>query len=378
MLISQKHLFTIDENIHYLNCAYMAPILKSCENASIKAIKEIRNPYTFNPEKFFSISDDVRTEFSKIIQSKANEVAIMPSTSYGFSNALNNIKKNSKKTNAITIENEFPSGYFSIKKWTETNEKKLIVINRNNLSAQHWNQKIIESITDKTSVVLASSIHWMNGTKLDLKKIREKCKSTDTYFIVDGTQSVGAIPINVKELNIDALICASYKWLFGPYSMALGYFSEKFNTGIPIEESWMNRSNAKDFSNLTNYDTNYKPNAGRYNVGQTSNFILSPIMLEGLKQINKWGVENIYKYCSKLFDTLKINCQNIDVSFEHYDYFSPHLFSLGLPNTTNPKELKEKLDKNKVYVSLRGNNLRISLNVFNNIEDIEKLVEIIK
>ena len=101
-------------------------------------------------------------------------------------------------------------------------------------------------------------------------------------------------------------------------------------------------------------------------------------MLEGLKQINKWGVENIYKYCSKLFDTLKINCQNIDVSFEHYDYFSPHLFSLGLPNNTNPKELKEKLDKNKVYVSLRGNNLRISLNVFNNIEDIEKLVEIIR
>ena len=64
------------------------------------------------------------------------------------------------------------------------------------------------------------------------------------------------------------------------------YFSKKFHNGTPIEESWMNRTNALDFSNLTNYDPNYKPMAGRYNVGETTNFLLSPIMLNGLKQIN--------------------------------------------------------------------------------------------
>ena len=71
--------------------------------------------------------------------------------------------------------------------------------------------------------------------------------------------------------------------------MALGYFSSKFSDGIPIEESWMNRTNAQEFSNLTEYDSKYKPMAGRYNVGETTNFILSPIMLNGLNQINKWG-----------------------------------------------------------------------------------------
>ena len=105
----------------------------------------------------------------------------------------------------------------------------------------------------------------MNGTKFDLKKIGEKCKNNNTFFIVDGTQSVGALSIDVKEIKPDALICAGYKWLFGPYSMALGYYSSKFNDGIPIEESWMNRTNAQDFSNLTEYDSKYKPMAGRSN-----------------------------------------------------------------------------------------------------------------
>jgi selenocysteine lyase/cysteine desulfurase len=218
----------------------------------------------------------------------------------------------------------------------------------------------------------------MNGTKFDLKQIGNKCKEVGAYFIVDGTQSVGASSINVKEFNIDALICAGYKWLFGPYSMALGYFSEKFNDGNPIEESWMNRSNASEFSNLTDYDIKYKPMAGRYNVGQTTNFILSPIMLRGLKQINKWGILSIEDYCNQLAQSLLKKLKPLNFSFETKKYFKPHLFSLGLPKEINPLDLKNRLDNERIYVSLRGSNIRISINVFNNDNDIEKLVSVIK
>ena len=73
-----------------------------------------------------------------------------------------------------------------------------------------------------------SSIHWMNGTKFKLKEIGERCKKFGAMFIVDGTQSVGALKMDINEYNIDALVCASYKWLFGPYSMGLAYFSDQF------------------------------------------------------------------------------------------------------------------------------------------------------
>ena len=376
MIKCQKDLFNLDSEATYLNCAYKAPMLKEAEKGAIKALLTERNPFKLKANNYFEITDEIRKEFSRIIGAQSNEIAILPSTSYGFANVFNNIKLNRK--NALTIENEFPSGYFAIKKWCNKNKAELKVINRDNLSAEDWNKKIIDAINYDTNLVMMSSIHWMNGTKFDLKEIGLKCREVGAYFIVDGTQSVGASSMSVKELHIDGLICAGYKWLFGPYSMALGYFSDKFKNGIPIEESWMNRSNAADFSNLTDYDIKYKSMAGRYNVGQTTNFILSPIMLTGLKQINKWGVRNIENYCNQLAQSLLKKLNPLNFSFETKKYFNPHLFSLGLPKEINPLKLKNRLDNENIYVSLRGTYIRVSINVFNNEEDIEKLVSVIK
>jgi selenocysteine lyase/cysteine desulfurase len=376
MIKCQKHLFSLDTSEYYLNCAYKSPLLKNGELLAIQALKKERNPSYLKPFDYFNISEEIRTEFSKIINSNKDEVAIMPSSSYGFANVFNNLKINGNK--AITVENEFPSGYFSIKKWCSEKNIQLETIKRNNLSAQDWNKKIINSIDSDTSVVIISSVHWMNGTKFDLKKIGEKCKNNNTFFIVDGTQSVGALSIDVKDFKIDALICAGYKWLFGPYSMALGYYSSKFNDGIPIEESWMNRTNAQDFSNLTEYDSKYKPMAGRYNVGETTNFILSPIMLNGLKQINSWGINNIESYCKKLSKIVISELSPLGIAFENENYFTYHLFSLGLPKHLNLLTFKKILEKKKIRVSIRGANLRVSINVFNDEKDIDKLVETVK
>ena len=376
MLKCQKDLFSLDTQVTYLNCAYKAPLLKKAEKEAIKALEIERNPFKLKSNNFFEISDEIRKEFSKIIGCQSNEIAILPSTSYGFANVFKNIKLN--RTNALTVENEFPSGYFAIKKWCDETNSELRVIKRDNSNAEDWNHKIINAINYDTNLVMISSIHWMSGTKFDLKEIGQKCIEVGAYFIVDGTQSVGASLLNVKELHIDALICAGYKWLFGPYSMALGYFSKKFKDGVPIEESWMNRTNAADFSNLTNYDIKYKSMSSRYNVGQTTNFILSPIMLAGLKQINSWGVSNIVDYCDQLAQNMIKKLKPLNISFENKKYFKPHLFSLGIPKEINPLNLKKTLDNEKIYVSLRGNNVRVSLNVFNNDDDIEKLICVVK
>ena len=376
MIKCQKHLFNLDPSEYYLNCAYKSPLLKKGELLAINAIKKERNPSYLKPNNYFEISEEIRTEFSKIIKSNKSEVAIMPSSSYGFANVFNNIRIHGNK--AIVVENEFPSGYFSVKKWCSENNIQLDIIERNNLSAKDWNKKIIDSIDSNTSVVLISSVHWTNGTKFDLREIGEKCKINNTYFIVDGTQSVGAMAIDVKDFKIDALICAGYKWLFGPYSMALGYFSKKFHNGIPIEESWMNRTNAQEFSNLTEYDSEYKPMAGRYNVGETTNFILSPIMLNGLKQINSWGINNIESYCKKLSKIVISELSPLGVVFENENYLTYHLFSLGLPNHLNLLSFKKILEEKKIRVSVRGPNLRVSFNVFNDENDINKLVETVK
>ena len=367
----QKDKFQIDKNIHYLNCAYKAPLLKKGEKAILNAILKERNPYLYKPKDFFESSDLARVLFAEMINAKSSQIALFPSTSYGFATALHNVKARYKK--AVTIENEFPSGYFALDKWSVEHQASLITVKKGARTAKLWNEAILNSIDKKTDVVLMSMNHWMDGTKIDIKSIGDKCHQLGVTFIVDATQLAGAFPIDVVDLKIDALICAGYKWLFGPYSMAIGYFSPKFSDGIPIEESWMNRTNAMEFSKITEYDTTYKPDSSRYNVGQTSNFLLTPILIEGLKQIQKWGVLQIHNYCFSLFSEIKNELSPIGVGFEENDYIYPHLFSLKLPNRVSPEAMKTNLEKNKIYVSLRGSYIRVSLNVFNNKNDIDAL-----
>ncbi len=375
----QKHLFDLPEDIHYLNCAYMAPLLKSAEQKCTEQLIKRRNPTNISSEHFFSEVDLVKEKFAKIINTHAKNIAIVASTSYGFSSVLNNLTAK-PNGNAITIAEEFPSGYFSLQKWCHSNNNEFVVVDSESNSSvgKRWNENILSAINEKTSVVLISSVHWMNGVRFDLKAIGSKCQEVGAKLIVDGTQSVGALPIDVDDYHIDALICATYKWMFGPYSIALAYISEAFHDGTPLEESWMNRTNSRDFTNLTSYDYNYAPHANRYNVGQLSNMMTMPMLNESLRQIIEWGPNNIQTYCASLTDPLFSFLDKMGVGIEQDEYFCYHLFALQLPDSVDQSSFKEKLAQHKIFASSRGDKLRVSFNVFNDEHDIEKLMQVIE
>ncbi|EAZ79907.1 aminotransferase class V-fold PLP-dependent enzyme [Algoriphagus machipongonensis] len=380
MLNCQKELFSLKPEVHYLNNAYRAPLLKSSEEAGIQSLINQRNPFQLKPDDFFDGVVEVRRSFAQLVNCQASEVAVVPSTSYGFTSVLNNIKAGNRKK-AVVVKDEFPSGYFAMERWTRENQAELQTIDPDSQQKQKgesWNQRLIEAIDEKTAVVLISSIHWMSGVKFDLKAIGEKCHQVGAYFIVDGTQSVGALPMDVDKYRIDALVCAAYKWLLGPYSLALAYIGEKFANGIPLEESWMNRVNARDFGSLSDYSDQYEPGAGRFNVGETSNFIMMPMLKASLSQLLEWRPEQIQAYAKNLNQPLRDFILANGGMVEKDEFLAYHLICPVLPENVVLSSLKKSLDEHQIYLSARGENLRVSVNVFNTEKNIESLIEAIK
>jgi len=379
MLQSQKHLFNLDPSVHYLNNAYRAPQLNAAEQAGIASIISQRNPFQFKPTDFFDGVEIIRSSFGKLVNCEPASVALMPSTSYGFSSVLNNIKAK-PKSKAIVVKDEFPSGYFSIARWAKENQARVEIIHPDAAAlskGESWNENLLKAIDFSTSVVLISSIHWMSGVKFDLKAIGAKCKAVGAIFIVDGTQSVGAMPIDVQDCQIDALICATYKWLLGPYSLAIAYIGEKFHQGIPLEESWMNRQNARDFGKLSDYEENYSAGAARFTVGEASNFVLLPMLLASLDQILAWTPEAIQTYSKALNRPLLDFIERIGGHIEPELFLAQHLLAPQLPKIINSDRLKKELEENQIFVSARGEYLRISINVFNEQKDIDALMHVI-
>ena len=379
MLQSQKHLFNLDPSVHYLNNAYRAPQLNAAEQAGIASIISQRNPFQFKPTDFFDGVEIIRGSFGKLVNCEPASVALMPSTSYGFSSVLNNIKAK-PKSKAIVVKDEFPSGYFSIARWAKENLARVETVHPDSVASskgESWNENLLKAIDFSTSVVLISSIHWMSGVKFDLKAIGAKCKAVGAIFIVDGTQSVGAMPIDVQDCQIDALICATYKWLLGPYSLAIAYIGEKFHQGIPLEESWMNRQNARDFGKLSEYEENYSAGAARFTVGEASNFVLLPMLQASLDQILAWTPEAIQTYSKALNRPLLDFIERIGGHVEPELFLAQHLLAPQLPKGINSDRLKKELEENQIFVSARGEYLRISINVFNEQKDIDALMHVI-
>lgn len=362
-----------------MNGAYMSPLLKSVEEAGIKGISRKRDPSSIKSDDFFNEAEETRIKLGSLINAAPQQIALIPSCSYGLKSVVNNLPVNNGKY-AITVAEEFPSDYYTILNWCKKNDKELKVISPpNSLQGRGriWNDKILESINIDTAVVIISSIQWTDGTRFDLQKIGERCKEVNAVFIVDGTQSVGALPIDVTAYRIDALVCAAYKWLLGPYSIGFGYFSEYFNRGVPLEDTWMNKSNANDFTRLTSYIDEYKPGAARYNAGEFSNFILTPMLGAALEQIIDWKVNLIQDYCSNLIQPLVQLLKEKNFWIEDENYRTNHLFGFLLPQTLSRAHLLEKLQERKVFVSIRGDAIRVSTHLYNTERDIVALGEIL-
>ncbi len=372
----QKHLFQIPDGIHYLNCAYMSPLLKSVEEKGIEGMRLKRNPVDIKPIDFFTGVVGIREKFGRIVNCAPAQVAYMPSVSYGMNSVIGNIPYVPGQ-HALTISEEFPSCYYTAQRWCKTHGAELrVVVRKDDVpeKAREWNERILEAIGTETAFVVMASVHWMNGTKFDLERIGARCKEVGARLIVDGSQSVGALPIDVKKFHISALVCAAYKWLMGPYSTALSYIHEDFNGGIPLEESWMTRPNSERFDRLTNYEEGYKPGAVRFDVGQSSNFILVPMLDEALGQLLDWGIAEIQEYGRKLSEPLISFFREKGSRVEEKSYRAHHLMGLPLPPGTDGEALVGELQSRNVFVSLRGSNIRISVNVFNTEEDVRELM----
>ena len=372
----QKSKFNLTGKKVYLNCAYMSPMLKKVEKAGIKGIHFQRKPDKIMPEDFFRNIEKIKGSFSRLINCKnPDRIAYVPAASYGLANVTNNIKLE-RGEGVVVVGDQFPSNVYPWMNLTKKYDGELKFVKKQTSSksqGKQWNEDILSAIDKKTKVVSMGIVHWADGTLFDMKKIREKTRENNALLIIDGTQSIGSMPFDVDDIQPDALVCAGYKWLMGPYGSGLSYFGEFFDDGEPIEESWINRKGSEDFSNLINYQHEYAKFAKRYSVGQQSNFINVDMLNQGIKQINKWGVDNVYDYIksisSKYFDML----DRSKVWYEEEDYRAGHLF--GLKPKKNLKKILKKIREKNIYISLRGDVIRVSPSVYNTEKDILKLFE---
>ena len=376
VLPCQRGHFSLPDDFHYLNCAYMGPLPLAAERAGIVGLRAKRFPQAIAPQDFFRPVDEVRERFARLIGAPdPNRIATVPSVSYAVSTITRNTYPPGG-SNIVIVHEQFPGNVYPWRRLVGEKGGDLRVVTppRDGGRGARWSERILDRIDTATVAVAMGTVHWTDGTRFDLAAIRERTREVGAALILDGTQTVGAAPIDVVALDPDALIVAGYKWLLGPYSLSLAWFGDRYLDGIPLEETWIARRGSENFAGLVEYVDDYQPGALRFEVGQRSNFALVPALSASLELILEWRPERIAAYCSALMDGAFERLRALGLRVEEARWRSPHLFGLGLPPGADLERLKASLARHRVGVSFRGSSVRVSPNVYNTKDDVEALV----
>ena len=376
MISCKRDLFSLPPDQHYLNCAYMSPLSKRVEAAGLEGIRRKAVPADITPDDFFKGPDAVRRLFAKLIGvSDPERIAIVPSVSYGISMFAKNTRV-SQGQNVVTLLDQFPSHVYPWRRLCrETGAKLKVVIpaSPGPGRAESWNSALLEAIDADTAVVAVPNVHWTDGTRFDLEAVAARARDVGAALIVDGTQSIGAMPFDVRRIQPDAVVCAAYKWLGGPYSIGAVYCGPRYDDGVPLEEGWLARTGSDDFSRLVDYQDEYPGGAVRYDVGEVSNFILIPMFRAALEQLAEWGVDNVASYCRQLTAQLIVDLLEAGFSVTDERWRCGHMFGFRVPSGYDQAALRERLGAEKVSVALRGNAIRVAPHLYNDEGDIEVL-----
>jgi selenocysteine lyase/cysteine desulfurase len=380
MLECQKHLFSLPEGTHYLNCAYMGPLSRRVQEAGIAGIQRKAAPASISARDFFDESNAARRMFARLIGAAEPErVAIQPAVSYGMATVARNTVCE-RGQNVVIAGEQFPSNVYAWRRLCRNAQLELRTIQAPESArrGEEWNAALVDAIDGDTAVVALPQVHWTDGTRFDLERIGASARRHGAAFVVDASQSIGAHPFDLTGVGADAVVCATYKWLLGPYGLSLAWLGPRYDHGEPLEETWIARAGSEDFQGLVLYRDEYQPGAIRYDVGERSNFILLPMLLAALEQLFEWRPERIQQYCAALTRDLIEQASALGFRVEDEAWRGAHLFGLRTPPGLDLKTLQASLERAGVSVSLRGTALRISPNIYNDHTDTNALLNVLK
>lgn len=393
----QKDQFSLPDGIHYLNCATRSPFSRAVAQAGHDALTHHANPFGLHPDDFFSGAVRVRDLFSQLVNNQSRtggpagvpdpeRIAVIPSVSYGMGVVARNLPSKPgirSGQRIVMVGGEFPSDVYA---WDRVCAELGLTVTVIPMPDEfpkgpRWNERLLDAIGPDTALVVVPAVHWMYGIRFDLEAIGQQARAVGAWLAIDGTQSIGALPFNLDAIQPDAVICAGYKWLMGPYSLGLAYYGPAFDEGIPLEEGWMNRLDSNQFHRLTDYQPAYRPKAYRYNVGEHSHFIQMPMLEMALTQLIDWQPERIQAYAEDLLSDAWPVLKSLGCRVEPANGSigrSHHLVGLWLPDHADPMAVSQALQAENVSVSARARVLRIAPHLYNTPNDVDALIGVLE
>jgi len=366
-----RALFPVTENYAYLNSAAISAIPASAGEAVVKQLADVALHGSQHYQDWVDTKDRARGLIGRMLSVRSDQVAFVRNTSDGVASIANGIDWK-PGDNIVSFAGEFPANFYPWRRIRDELGAELRLCPERD--GRMDLDELISLIDSRTQVVAISAVQYSSGYRADLERIGRAARSVDALFCVDIIQAFGALALDLPAQYVDAACGASHKWLCAPEGCGIIYLSDRARDRIrPTLVGWISVKTPWDFDDR---DQPFKSTALAWETG-TGCASLFYGLEQSLTLLDTAGARRIEEYLSELTDYLcgKLVGLNYEIVSSRRPGEASQIVSVRHRGGLTPSEIAARLAGENVIVSPRGDRVRIAPHFYNNIDDIEALLE---
>jgi cysteine desulfurase / selenocysteine lyase len=350
--------FPVCDKYIYLNPAGGSPLSANACQESRRFYDEMLEWGDIPYDNWIKQTEQVRTKIAETIGAERKEIAFVPNTSTGMAYIANMLKG---MGDVLTMEDEFPS---TTVPWLNLDYHVAFVRPDNH----HYSPESIEkAITPRTRILLTSYVQYRTGFRQDIEALGNLCAERGLLFVVNATQALPVFPVDVKKDHIDFLVFTGLKWAGSGYGTGILFISKDWLDTLKFSVAgWRSVDHPESMDNAS---TAIRNEASVLEGGCPS-FATVFALGGAIDLFNSIGRGNVTKRILHLSGYLDRKLRALG-----FTVFSPgeekHRSGIVMIKTDNAKAIADELFAKKIFVSARGQGLRVSVHIFNNESDLD-------
>lgn len=280
----------------YLNAASSGPYPSSAVAVADHWARQRCTPHLLTLPIMQDAVRTARVQFARLVGADEDEIALMPNTTYGLNLAARALPL--RPGTILTYDGEFPSCVYPFQALGSRGITLELVPRIDGLPDEDTLVKKIGR-GDVVAVVV-SWVQFATGYVSDLQRIGDACRAHGAFFIVDGIQGCGVLPLDLHALPVDIFASGAQKWQLGPWGTGFVYVKRDLITQIePHDVGWACMRASTDYARLTDYEFDFFPDARRFEVVTLAyqDFAVANAATALLLDI---GVSDIAQHCAAL------------------------------------------------------------------------------
>lgn len=379
-----RSLFPAVQRATYLNAAASSPIALPVERAMTEHLREAVEQGDVGFRAWLQRKEEIRSHLARLVGARGpDEVGFVPSTSIGFS-AVAHVMKQLGVREIVTLEGEFPSSTIPF-----LHQGFQLRFVRPRADGSYHVEDIARAVRSSTGALVASAVQFSSGARLDLAAAGALCRERNLLFAINGAQGLGQVRINMAEVGADFLCAPSHKWLMGGYGAGLFVARRELLAQTqPLFGGWLSVADPMAMDNLPGATVSGRTaNGGAFDASGTKlrhdasaleagGMAWAPLFGLGaaIEVLDRVGIQRIEAHNAALQARLREKLRARGFVPNAPD--DPRL-TAGIcvfPVNGSASEAAHALHQHGVVVTPRGGGVRASTHVFNNEDDVDRLL----